>query len=372
MASPRSALLPFLLVAAAVGASAQDTSTEAFPRVGPLSGDVRVWHGKAKRVDKLSEPMAVSPQDRLGCGDANVASFLIEPGVSVSLKGVEARAEEGLCVLVAEKRLALRLYRGRVVVDSLNTDVAVETEQGKAVGRAIFLVEATKGAARIVSLEGTLKVTSDLGPLDLRAGDAAMLKKGRLPFRVPAGPADVEAGWAFEAEAPLNLLKNGGFEHGLTDWMALTYKRQPVAHSDFKAARSGKRSLRIELSNTVIEDMNFDSPDNDQQNCIVYQKYPQKAPRYLLRLWLKTEGLTVGGKEGRLLITCAGESLECPRAEGEWRCARFIVKEGYACLRLAVAPPDGGKSKVSGRVWIDDAFLAPLPEPPPAPERKER
>jgi hypothetical protein len=360
-----------LVLAASLFPGQEPTTDEAFPKATPLEGDVRVWKGKARRTEKLAAPARIAPHDRLGVGDAGAARLHVEPDVLLTLRGVEAGPEGGLSLALSEKRLALRLYRGHALVESFEADVAVETDHGKAEGKSVsFLVEATREGTRIVPLDGKLKVTTDLGTLEVGAGEAAALRKGKAPAR-GAASGEAEAGWALAAEAAGNYFRNPGFEDGLNSWYALRLKGKAIAHADLNAARAGRKSLRLDFAGVALKDMSSDSPDNDQNSCVVYQKAQTDWPsaRCLLRFWVRTERLTVDGREAPVAVGLNNETVEVAPTGGQWRCVRTVRKiapGGFFIWRAPWAPGESGAARLQGSIWIDDVYLAVLPEAPAA------
>jgi hypothetical protein len=339
----------------------QDTKTEGSrSAVAPLGGDLRVWRVGTLKLEKLAAPSAVAPEDHIGAANKGTGRLAVGSEVVITLKGVDAGPEEGLSVLTGDKNVQLKLYRGRILVESFDVQVAVDTPAGRAEGRSVALmVEATEEGTRIVPIDGQLKVTNSLGALDATPGETVSVKKGAAPAKKHSGVADGDLGWATEVEGSPNLIPNPGFEEGLKSWMAVTVNGKSAAKLDRNIAHSGNSSVRIDLQNESLVDMKVDS-GFDAGNCIVYQNGPIAPGKYLLRLWVRTENYTVKSKDAGLAISLGTRALVCPPAAGQWRCARFIVElapQEFTRLRFPVNPEGSKDVLLNGTVWVDDVSL---------------
>jgi hypothetical protein len=296
-----------------------------------------------------------------------------------TLRGAEAGPEEGLAVSRTEKKITLRLYRGRLLVDSVDVEVAVETPHGRVEGKAVyFLVDVTRDGSRIVPIDGKLKVYPDLGgPLEIGPGETVTLGKGRESIsKVKSISPEADLSWASPLESARNIVRNPGFERGLEDWTALRTTTKPLVHIDERVVFSGRKSARIDLLNTDFSDSSVPLT-NGVSGCALYQVQEKLTPgsRYLFRFWYRTEGYTVDGREALFSVASYGKlvskpleeqgPLSCPKANGEWRCARFVLEvKAEAFLDLYFPRLKDPKSKAAGSVWIDDVALIPIPEAP--------
>jgi hypothetical protein len=351
------------LLAAAVFLSGwtQESKTEASrTTVAPLGGDLRVWRSATRKVEKLPAPAAVAAEDHIGAANKGVARLGVGSEVILTLKGVDAGPEEGLSILAGERAVQLRLYRGRVLVESFNVQIAVDTPAGRVEGKSVALmVEATEEGTRIIPIDGPLKVTNSLGALDAGPGETVAMKTGAAPTKKHSGAADADLSWASEVEGSPNLIPNPGFEDGLKSWMAVTVNGKAFARIDHNVVHSGGSSVRIDLQNEPLVDLKVDS-GFDSGNCLLYQSGTLAPGKYLLRLWVRTENYTVKSKDAGPAVSLGTRPLVCPSAAGQWRCVRFIVDiapQEYTRLRFPVNPEGSKDVVLSGTIWVDDLSL---------------
>jgi hypothetical protein len=63
------------------------------------------------------------------------------------------------------------------------------------------------------------------------------------------------------------------------------------------------------------------------------------------------------------------ETVEVAPTGGQWRCVRTVRKiapGGFFIWRAPWAPGESGAARLQGSIWIDDVYLAVLPEAPAA------
>jgi hypothetical protein len=283
--------------------------------------------------------------------------------VVVTLKGVDAGPEEGLSVRSRDKKVQLKLYRGKILVESFDVDVAVDTPAGRVEGKSVaVVVEVTEEGTRIVPVDGRPNVSNSLGSLDAGPGETVTLKKGDAPSKKRSG-AEADLGWSGEADGSANLIQNPGFEDGLKSWLAVTVGGKPFAKLDHAIVHGGKASLRIDLQNESLVGMVVDS-GFDSGDCAVYQNRVFLPGKYLLRMWVRTENYAIRSKPAAPSVALGGTLLECPSAAGQWRCARFIVEvtpNEYTRFRLPLNPEGNKNAVLSGTVWVDDICVIPIP-----------
>src|SRR5262245_2478562 len=202
--------------------------------VEPQEGELRLWRFKADKAERVSGPVRVAPQDHLGSAAGTPARISVDGGLFATIKGVEAGAEEGLSVSRTDKKITLRLFRGKLVVDSVDVEVAVVTPHAKVEGKSVyFLVDASKESSRIVPIDGKLKLYPDLGgPLEAGPGETVTVAKGKEPVRGKSGNPEAEVLWTTSLETGKNLIKNPGFERGLEDWVVLKTATKTIVHVD--------------------------------------------------------------------------------------------------------------------------------------------
>jgi hypothetical protein len=144
-------------------------------------------------------------------------------------------------------------------------------------------------------------------------------------------------------------------------------------HVDDRIVFSGRKSVRIDLPGIDFSEATVPAV-NGVSGCALYQVREKLPPgRYLLRFWIRTENYAVDGQEAQLTVGSYARQLAravddpspliCPRANGEWRCARFLVEpRPTEFIDLYFPKLKDSKSKASGTVWVDDIVLLPLPE----------
>jgi hypothetical protein len=358
----------------------QDTAAmpERVPEVNPLSGDILIWRAQSRKADKVTQVSKITPQDRVGTVGGNPGRISIDADCMVTLKGVTATEGDGLSVTRIGKVLTVRLHHGRILVETFAVDFALETPNGRVEGKSVyFLAEVGRESTRIVAIDGELKVSTDLGKMDLGGGETVTVRKGTEPAKGPPADPDRDLAGVAAAEEPVNLIKNSGFELGLKDWFPLRYDNKPLATIDEKIVHGGKKSVRIQIPNIALspEVVPFDAAGDGRTALytLLDVKTLKTGARYLLRFWVRTEDYAIDGKpvpfsfvtRGLVLPEQKGQFFSpcsCPPSEKKWRCVRFVLEaEPPGVNRFGMNFPDFKNGVFSGTVWLDDFFLAPLP-----------
>jgi hypothetical protein len=360
---------------------AQDATTpDRLPELGPLSGEILIWRPQTKRAEKLAQAAKVTPQDRVGTPGGNLGRVSIDAGCVVTLKGVTATEGDGLSVERVGKTLTVRLHHGRILVDTFAVDLALETPQGRVEAKsAYFLAEVSRESTRLIAIDGELKISNDLGKVDVGAGDTVVVRKGAEPAKGPPADPDRDLAGVAAAEEPFNMIKNPGFELDLKDWSSLRYANKPLATIDDKVLHGGKKSVRIQFPNIALTPDVVPTDAAGEGQTALYTLLDGKAikagARYLLRFWIRTEDYTIDGKPAALSFLSRGLVLPegkggffskclCPPAQKKWRCVRFVLEGEAGNNRYGLNFPDLDKGAFSGSIWLDDFFLAPLPARP--------
>jgi hypothetical protein len=358
----------------------QDTTTmpDRGPEINPLSGDILLWRAQSRKADRIAQVSKVTPLDRVGTVGGGLGRISIDAGCVVTLKGVTATEGDGLSVDRVGKTLTVRLHHGRILVETFAVDVALETPQGRVEAKsAYFLAEVGRESTRIVAIDGELKVSNDLGKMDLGSGETVTVRKGAEPAKGPPADPDKDLSGVAAAEEPFNLLKNPGFELELKEWASLRYANKPLATIDDKVVHGGKKSVRIQIPNIALSaDVVPLDASGDGQTALytlLDPKMLKPGARYLLRFWVRTENYAIDGKpvpfsfigrglvlpenKGQFFSTCP-----CPSSEKKWRCVRYVLEaEPPGVNRFGINFPSFSNGLHSGTVWLDDFFLAPLP-----------
>jgi hypothetical protein len=363
----------------------ETTVSDQVAEINPLSGEILVLRAQSRKAEKVTQVAKVTPQDRVGTAGGSPGRISIDAACMVTLKGVTATEGEGLSVDRVGKTLTVRLHHGRILVETFAVEMALETPQGRVEGKSLyFLAEVGRESTRIVAIDGELKVSNDLGKMDVGSGETVSLRNGAGPAKGPPADPDKDLAGAAALEEPFNLFKNPGFELDLKEWFSLRYANKALAGIDDTMAHGGRKSVRIQLPNISLTPPAVPADAYGNGNaalCALLDSRGLKpGARYLLRMWIRTENYAVDGKPvpfsflSRGLVLPEqppgdGSSLcRCPLAEKKWTCARFVLvarprseKEPFV-LNLPDGAPDRGL--FSGTVWLDDFFLAQIPARP--------
>jgi hypothetical protein len=244
---------------------------------------------------------------------------------------------------------------------------------------AYFLAEVSRESTRIIAIDGELKVSNDLGKVDVGGGETVVVRKTAEPAKGPPADPEKDLGGVAATEEPFNVMKNPGFELDLKEWNSLRYAQKPLATIDDKIVHGGKKSVRVQLPNIALSPdvVPMDGAGECQTALYTYldPKAIKPGTKYLLRFWIRTEDFTLDGAPASLTFLARGLVLPegkggffsrctCPPAQKKWRCVRFILEAEAATNRYGFNFPDLEKGAFSGSFWLDDFFLAPLPARP--------
>jgi hypothetical protein len=239
------------MMAVAVEAQ-EDTTAEALPAVRPISGDLHVWRHAQDKLEPIKESMGVAPADRLGTRKDKYATLVTDDGTLISLSSVEVGHERGLALERTKGQLLIKIYRGKVVLDSVQTTVRVETPNGAVEGaRSCFVVKVDGEKTDVRVVEGPVTFTHPLGTIKI--GDGQESSAGRTTRPSDPKPAEPEkaASDLLPHDGVLNLIKNPGFEDGLKNWSVETFEGRERVSLETALSHGGSRSVRLEISNRV-------------------------------------------------------------------------------------------------------------------------
>lgn len=335
----------------------QDTTPEDRILVRSMSGALRVWHAGTDKIEAAGAETRVAVADRLGTAKNEHASFVTEGDTMVGLKGVLVGREKGLALERSGKKLLLKLVDGKVVLESFESEVVLETPHGRVEGKgAYFFVEVTEKATRVVAIDGQLTFTNTLGTVVLEPEHVAVAQADRKPSDPKAAAVAEEVREFSAADATQNLLKNPGFENGLQNWASDNPDKRRTATLERSLAHSGKQSARIEVSARIYE--------KEKPVWLPFHQDVEVVPgrRYLVRAYLRTENRT-GSVVPKLKVGYSEGEPECRTpCEKAWKMARviFTAKDPTARIFFCVEIP---LDSYDGMLWADDFFLTELPEP---------
>lgn len=338
----------------------QETTTAPaeFIPIQVTSGNLSVWRSAGDKVESMEKSGRVAPTDRLGTANGESARFSTEGAIVVQLRGIRVAGGKGLAVERKGGKIALKLYKGTVVVESYESEIELETPFGKVGGKEIYFVATVdEKSTKVVALEGKVTFTNDLGTVTVGEGMTSDADGGKAPAPPrPSSPREVEAARAVEEG---NLIRNSGFENRLEDWKI---EYLPIL-DDPQMARTGRRSMKATIK---------DYPPNQPI-------FPPKlvrgtlkpGSRYLFRFYLRTENFTAAGKPAELKAVLdpkgKGDAVPSrfhhlvPASEGTWSVQRFMVEATTPDFWFAMYCADA-PGPYAGTLWYDDFYLAEFPK----------
>jgi hypothetical protein len=355
-------LAPFLVLLIAPWCSAQEpaTTAESLPLVRPVKGELLLWRASESKTGPVSKETRIGPADRLSTRDGDYAAFSTEAGTIVALKGVRSAAERGLGIERRAGKLTFRIFEGKVVVQSFDEGVTVETPQGQIVATGSrFLVEVDKDNRVVVKPEtGEVTFTNSLGSVVVGAGKETVVEPGKKPTT----PKGTDLAKGFEEfnrfEASSNLLKNPGFEDGFKEWDAILFaatgKKQ--AELDTASVHSGKACARFDVG-SKLQGAKGGWGRFLSQNVAV-----EVGKTYLFRAFVRSE-IREGQVVPKMFIYNSDlkEAWKFP-AEKAWRMVtgRVVAKEKHFVVSVEA---NVASETFEGSFWVDDFFLSELPAP---------
>jgi hypothetical protein len=326
-----------------------------------LSGTLHAWRAASAKIELLEKSTRASPQDRIGTVNGEAARFATEGPLTVLLRGIKVGKAAGLGIEHRAGKIVLKLYKGTLVVESYESEIEVETPFGKVAGRQVYFVATVdEKSTKVVALEGKVTFTNDLGSVTIGEGMAGEADKGKAPG-APRAPSVAEGEQARAAEAETNLIRNGGFEEKLQDWLIDFLPAQ----EDLKVVHSGIRSLRVSLNNTGASQPIL--PAKSVKGRL------KAGTSYLLRFYVRTEKFERAGKpaEFKLGIDRSGKGqatdskfhYEFQGSDGAWSARRITFEATGPDAWFAFFTGTAGGA-YTGTMWFDDFYLAEIPAAP--------
>lgn len=333
-----------------------DTVTDTLPLVKPVYETLSVWRAGTGKAEAVKEALRVAPSDRLGSPTGGYVCFATEGDSLISLKGVRATESQGLAIERQGTRLVMKVFEGRLLVESFQADLQIETPHGKVEAKAAaFLIELTGSKTRVVALDGSLTFSNSLGSVTVDAGRESEAGAKSAPGKTVAASGDPLRDFD-AASRSANLLKNGSFEEGLKDWNPLyPDKSECCTTLEERLAHTGRRSARLDVSNRIF------GPGPRASTFLYFSQAVDLVPgkRYLLRAYVRTEC-----RKGTLRPTLvfnekAKGKLE--NTEGAWQLTRAVVTPAKAQSRIDVNAKVEG-DEYDATLWVDSFFLVELPD----------
>jgi hypothetical protein len=337
------------------------TTTESLPAVRPVKGELLLWRASDGKASALSKETRIAPADRLATKDGDYAAFSTEAGTVVVLKGVRSAAERGLGIERRAGKLTFRIFEGKLVVQSFDEGIAVETPQGQLTATGSrFLIEVDKDNKVVVKPEtGEVTFTNSLGSVVVGAGRETVVEPGKKPTTPKASdPAKTFEEFA-RFEATPNLLKNPGFEDGFKEWgvtLSSTGNGKRQMELESVLPHSGKACARIDFS-TKLQGAKPDFQRFASQGIAVEPGKP-----YLFRAFVRSD-IREGQVNPRIFIYDANlaEPLRIP-PDKTWRMISCKITPKEKAISVHVEA-DISSERYEGSIWIDDFCLSELPAP---------
>lgn len=333
----------------------QDTQPDDGPVVKPMSGKVSVWRKTGDKIETVEKEARVSPDDRLGTPNGEVAKFSTEGSLVVLMKGIKVGPDRGMSLTRSGKKLVVQVVRGSVVLESYESEIEVVTPHGKAGGKSVyFIATVEEDKTTVVALEGKVTFSNDLGEVTVDEGESSTAGKGKAPQK-PRPTVASETEWVRDEG---NLIPNPGFEDGLDGWEF----RDPPLREDAKVARGGRKSARATL--------NRDSQSIPVLGARTVKGVLKPGTKYLFRFYVRTEGYARDGKPVplKLGIDRTGKAswadtkfhFEFEPSESDWAARRFTFEATTADLSFEVFSATE-RGLYTGTIWFDDFYLAEFP-----------
>ena len=348
-------LLVWALVLAAPVVAQDGTTTDALPTVRSVTGDLHVWRHAQDKLDAVKDAVRVAPGDRLGTRKDKFGLLVTDEGTMISLSGVEVGHERGLSLERTKGQLLIKIHKGKIVLESFQTAVRVETPNGAVEGSRAHLVVQVEGEkTKVTAVDGTFSFSNSLGTVKVEGGQESSADRTTRPSEPKR--ADVEK--AVGEVAPIegqNLIKNPGFEDGLTNWAAEPIDgREAIALEN--AGHAGGRSVRLEISNRVF---GKERPTwlGFKQNLAL-----TSGKKYLFRAYVRLET-----REGAVKPFCSIGAIGGPRwmvdpAEKGWRRVGgvYAVEAGGDVRHRISIEVQIETEKYDAMLWADDFMLLEL------------
>jgi hypothetical protein len=244
-----------LLWATASLAGAQDpgTTSEELPAIHAVQGDLHLWSSAKDKLAPVTEAVRVAPNDRLGTRKDKLAVLATQDGSLISLSDVEVGREKGLALERTKDKLVLKLFKGKIALETFQTGLRVETPNAVVEGGPSCCVVQVDGKkTRIFVENGALTLVNTLGSVKVAAGQESTAEKTTKPSEPK--PADLEKATSETAAATgsLTLVKNPGFEEGLKDWYVEQINGRDAVTLENGLAHSGRQCARLEISSRIF------------------------------------------------------------------------------------------------------------------------
>jgi len=338
-----------LVWAGAVLMGAQDpgTTSEELPSIRAVQGDLHVWTAAKDKLTPVTEPLRVTPLDRIGTRKDKYAMLATQDGSLISLSEVEVGRERGLALERTKDKLVIKLYKGKIAVETFQTGLRVETPNGVVEGgRACCVVQVDGKKTKVFALDETLTFVNSLGTVKLEPGQESTAEKTTKPS--DPKPADVDR--AMSENTPASLIRNPGFEEGLKDWNLEQQGGKDSTTLESGLSHSGRQCARLEVSNRIYG-----------TSCSGWLGFKQSlrltpGKKYLFRAYLRLETREGTVKPYFSIAPQAVTRWTPELSEKTWIRVggAFTPDTEAARISVEVDPPSGRFDAV---LWVDDFML---------------
>ena len=238
---------------ALVGAQDPGTTSEELPAIHAVQGDLYLWSSAKDKLALVTEAVRVAPNDRLGTRKDRLAVLATHDGSLISLSDVDVGREKGLALERTKDKLVLKLFKGKIALETFQTGIRVETPNGVVEGGPSCCVVQVDGKkTRIFVESGALTLVNTLGSVKVEAGQESTAERTTKPSEPK--PTDLEKATSETnaATGSLNLIKNSGFEEGLKDWSVEKTNGKDAVTLENGLAHSGRQCARLEISSRIF------------------------------------------------------------------------------------------------------------------------
>jgi len=341
--------------AALLGAQDPGTTSEELPLVRAVQGELQLWSSAKDKFALVTEPVRVAPNDRLGTRKDKLATLATQDGSLISLSEVEVGRDKGLALERTKDKLVLKLFKGRVAVETFQTGLRVETPNGVVEGGpSCFVVQVDGKKTKIIVDIGSLTLVNSLGSVKVQAGQESTAEKAAKPSEPKPVDAERAVGEMSAATASLNLVKNSGFEDGLKDWAVEQVGSKEPITVDNGSAHSGRQCARLEISSQIYGH----SPNSWLGLKQGLHLVPGK--RYLVRAYARLECREGSVKPFLTIETQNGPRWMVDPSEKSWqRLGGIYVPDRDQVLRIA-AEAAITSERYEAVLWLDDFLILEL------------
>jgi hypothetical protein len=338
-----------------IGAQDPGTTSEELPSIRAVQGDLHVWNAGKDKLAPVTEPVRVTPLDRIGTRKDKHAMLATQDGSLVSLSDVEVGREKGLALERTKDKLVIKLYKGKVAVETFQTGLRVETPNGVVEGgKACCVVQVDGKKTRVFAVDEPLNFVNSLGTVKLEPGQESTAEKAAKPSDPKPADADKGASEMMAAMASVNLIKNPGFEEGLKDWAVDQVDGKDAVTLESGLSHSGRQCARVEVSNRIF--------GNKTPDWLGIKQGLHLAPgkRYLFRAYARQET-----REGTVRPLFTIGSTKGPRwtaepVEKSWlRFGGVFTSDAELTYRISIEA-NTQSARYDVVFWVDDFLLMEL------------